>query len=62
MEKITIQITLASGEVVMLELSGPVTLVNSGSREISFTGQGDVSLKVVDQGNRVTHVQATPVA
>ena len=61
MEMITIQIKLASDEIVTLELSGAITSQHVGSKEVSFTCSGDVSLKVVDPGNRVTHVVATPV-
>jgi len=61
METITIQITLTSGEIVTLELSGAIASQHQGSKEITFVASGDVSLKVVDPGNRVTHVAVTPV-
>jgi hypothetical protein len=60
METITIQVTLASGEIITLELSGAVASQHVSSKEVTFTCSGDVSLKVVDPGNRVTHVQAVP--
>jgi len=60
METINIHIQLASGEVIHLELSGAITSQHQGSKEVTFTCSGDVSLKIIDQGNRVTHVQAVP--
>jgi len=61
METISVEILLASGEVIHLELSGKITSQHQGSKEVTFVASGDVSLKVIDQGNRITHVVATPV-
>ena len=56
METIKITIHLASGETVQLEVSGAVTLNHAGSKEVQFACSGDVTLKVVDIGQKVTSV------
>jgi hypothetical protein len=59
-EIIRVQVKPASGEVIHLELSGAVILNDTSSREVSFTCSGNVTLKVVGQGNVISHVQAIP--
>ncbi len=58
METIEVKIALPTSEVVTLELSGMVALKHPGSREVTLTCQGDVLLKVVDQGQVIKSVQA----
>ena len=57
MGTIEVTIRLASGETAQLEISGLITMTNSGSKEVQFISSGEVTIKLVSDNQRFTSIQ-----